>query len=251
MNKLYCTRCGSDDTLSRAWVNNLTKEIEEYMPSYEPEDNFCNACDDSVKLATIGELWEMFADIPVNENDELEQPFLSFPAGTSKTDVWHWFDERTPNGIAVDFFGEKPVDWDEEYTSLHRRFYQQYHQDGLSIPEAYEKALRDMTHIKSIRHTSVDKAVLDEWMNARLYWSEVMKVYEKEGMFGTENFRLCEHCGYPMKEGYYLGGEYACCEQCALALYDGDKDAMDADLSHADEIDGECYWTEWDSIILD
>lgn len=66
-----------------------------------------------------------------------------------------------------------------------------------------------------------------------------------------ENVRRCDHCGKPMKEGYYLGGEFACSDECALALYHGDKAQMDEDLSHADEVDGECYWTEWDSVYFD
>jgi hypothetical protein len=39
---------------------------------------------------------------PVNENDEIEEDFLDFPSGTDKFDVWHWFDERCPNGVAED-----------------------------------------------------------------------------------------------------------------------------------------------------
>lgn len=66
-----------------------------------------------------------------------------------------------------------------------------------------------------------------------------------------DHIRRCNHCGKPMKEGYYLGGEYACSEECALALYHGDKKQMEEDLSHADEDDGECYWTEWESIYFD
>lgn len=66
-----------------------------------------------------------------------------------------------------------------------------------------------------------------------------------------ENVRRCDHCGKPMKEGYYLGGEYACCDECALALYNGDKEQMEEDLSHAEEEDGECYWTEWESFYFD
>ena len=66
-----------------------------------------------------------------------------------------------------------------------------------------------------------------------------------------ENVRRCDHCGKPMQEGYYLGGEFACSDECALALYHGGKAQMDEDLSHADEADGECYWTEWDSVYFD
>lgn len=63
--------------------------------------------------------------------------------------------------------------------------------------------------------------------------------------------RKCDHCGKPMKEGYYLAGEYACSDACCLALYHGDIEQMVEDLSHADEPNGECYWTEWDSIYFD
>ncbi len=66
-----------------------------------------------------------------------------------------------------------------------------------------------------------------------------------------ENVRRCDHCGKPMREGYYLGGEYACSGECALALYHGDKAQMEEDLSHAEEEDGECYWTEWESFYFD
>lgn len=50
----------------------------------------------------LQELWDKLGDIPVNNDDEIEEDFLNFPAGTSKFDVWHWFDERCPNGVAED-----------------------------------------------------------------------------------------------------------------------------------------------------
>lgn len=66
-----------------------------------------------------------------------------------------------------------------------------------------------------------------------------------------DNIRRCDHCGKPMSRGYYLGGEYACSDECFLALYDGDKAQMEEDLSHAEENDAECYYTEWESIYFD
>lgn len=63
--------------------------------------------------------------------------------------------------------------------------------------------------------------------------------------------RRCDHCGKPMKEGYYLAGEFACSDECCLALYNGDKAQMEEDLSHADEIWSDIYYTEWDSIYFD
>ena len=55
-----------------------------------------------------------------------------------------------------------------------------------------------------------------------------------------EEIRRCDNCGKPMSEGYYLGGEYACSDGCCLALYNGDKEQMEEDLSHAYDDDSEC-----------
>ena len=54
-----------------------------------------------------------------------------------------------------------------------------------------------------------------------------------------------------MSDGYYLGGEYACDDECCLALYDGDKAQMEEDLSHVNEDYSDCYYTEWESIFFD
>lgn len=80
------------------------------------------------------------------------------------------------------------------------------------------------------------------------YHDEVVSLYCS---MLKDEVRRCDHCGKPMKEGYYLGGEYACSDECCLALYNGDEKQMKEDLSHAEEEDGECYWTEWESIYFD
>lgn len=59
------------------------------------------------ELMTLPQLWQLFGDIPINNDDEIEEDFLCFPVGTYRFDVWHWFDERCPNGLAVDLMGEK------------------------------------------------------------------------------------------------------------------------------------------------
>lgn len=105
----YCSNCGSTDTSSMFWVNNFTDTIEDCVSDRRDEAyNFCNCCQQHVPVLNLVELWELFAETPVNENDELEESFMCFEAGTSKFDVWHWFDERCPNGLAVDLMGEQP-----------------------------------------------------------------------------------------------------------------------------------------------
>lgn len=49
----------------------------------------------------------MFGDIPVNNDDEIEEDFLNFSAGTLKIGVWHWFDERRPNNLHDDLMYPK------------------------------------------------------------------------------------------------------------------------------------------------
>lgn len=64
-----------------------------------------------------------------------------------------------------------------------------------------------------------------------------------------DNIRRCSHCGKPMKEGWLLGDEYACSEECAIALYDGDKEQFENDLEMEEQECGstDCYWTQWES----
>lgn len=94
LNTLYCADCGSSDVGPGMWVNINTGEIG--------VDNWCNSCCGGVRLLTLKELWDEFSEVPVNNNDEIEEAFLSFPAGTSKFDVWHWFDERCPKNLHDD-----------------------------------------------------------------------------------------------------------------------------------------------------
>ena len=49
--------------------------------------------------------WERLGNIPVNEEDELDEPFLSFKKGTDKFEVWHWFEETFDVSVAKDLMG--------------------------------------------------------------------------------------------------------------------------------------------------
>ena len=106
LDTLYCSKCGSSDVEERTWVNPNTREII-YNDSIEVTDCWCGICEEHVELCTLSELWEMFGDIPVNNDDEIEEDFLNFPAGTSKIDVWHWFDERCANNLHDDLMYPK------------------------------------------------------------------------------------------------------------------------------------------------
>jgi hypothetical protein len=44
-------------------------------------------------------LWEALGDIPVNDDGEIEQPFLKWSVGTDREEIWHWFDEHHSEGV--------------------------------------------------------------------------------------------------------------------------------------------------------
>ena len=47
--------------------------------------------------------------------------------------------------------------------------------------------------------------------------------YEFLEDYGIDTLKVCDNCGKLMHEGYTLGDEHACCDDCAIALY-CDKD---------------------------
>ncbi|QOI71506.1 hypothetical protein pEaSNUABM47_00022 [Erwinia phage pEa_SNUABM_47] len=40
------------------------------------------------------EYWKRFSNVPVNNNDEIEESFLHFDIGTDRIDVWQWFEAQ-------------------------------------------------------------------------------------------------------------------------------------------------------------
>ena len=70
-----CPSCGASDALMDVDDGSIFSEIE------------------------LKKLWELFAEIPITDADEIEEEYLGFPAGTNRFDVWHWFDEHWPRGV--------------------------------------------------------------------------------------------------------------------------------------------------------
>ena len=80
--------------------------------------------------------------------------------------------------------------------------------------------------------------------------NEFMDEFDVYGTDGT--VRVCDHCGKFMFEGYYLAGEYACSEECAVELYPDTMSREEREQQFKDDLQfdednctGECYWTEW------
>lgn len=48
----------------------------------------------------LEELWAQFGDVPMNPKTEcIELPFLMWGPGTSREEIWHWFDRRHSKGV--------------------------------------------------------------------------------------------------------------------------------------------------------
>ncbi len=108
MNKLeryYCIKCGSSNVQVQAWVDaNTHKFFTEIGDPLEDGDCWCMDCDNNTGLYHIDELWDLFTDVPINSDDEIEEKFLSFPAGTNRFTIWGWFYERFPKHVAKKVF---------------------------------------------------------------------------------------------------------------------------------------------------
>lgn len=99
LKTLYCSQCGGIHLQVKAWVDANTNE---YISDTDDDDVWCDDCEENVNPATLSQLWSKLSKVPVNENDEIEEDFLCFEKGTSKFDVWHWFDDRCPNNLHDD-----------------------------------------------------------------------------------------------------------------------------------------------------
>ncbi len=66
---------------------------KEWKQMTETEEQKTDAArDDRVKQAK--EHWIAFDDVPMNPETEcIEAPFLHFPAGTHREEIWNWFEE--------------------------------------------------------------------------------------------------------------------------------------------------------------
>lgn len=55
-----------------------------------------------VRDKALEHLWEQFEDVPMNPGTEcIEQPFYQFQAGTSRYEIWKWFDKQYSKGVAT------------------------------------------------------------------------------------------------------------------------------------------------------
>lgn len=52
----------------------------------------------------IDDLWEDFAYIDIDEQENTLEKWKMFPKGIFREEIWHWFDERVIGGIGNRYF---------------------------------------------------------------------------------------------------------------------------------------------------
>lgn len=91
--RMSCTGC--------RWIGAETEiTIPGFCPKCQKAGNFnLLHCDMRFTQKELKILWTLFGDVPINDQDEIEEDFLDFTKGTDRFDVWHWFDARTHGGV--------------------------------------------------------------------------------------------------------------------------------------------------------
>ena len=101
-----CNKCGwigKDEELGLYYRDDI-----EYCPKSKSTEALMDLeAGRSFDETEIEKLWELLGEVPVNDDDEIEEEFLGFLEGTHKEEVWHWFDEVYPAGVCRLMIGGK------------------------------------------------------------------------------------------------------------------------------------------------
>jgi len=55
------------------------------------------------------EIWEKLGDVPIDEDECIDEVFMDFDIGTHREDIWHWIEEKFDVSVATDLmFKGKP-----------------------------------------------------------------------------------------------------------------------------------------------
>jgi len=128
-----CPDCGHENTVE--W-NVVDKGYQIFCPNCGFPMMLCSECmldsgycdwesDTSLCYRMVEGFWKNLEDVPVYEDEDgrmlLEKDYrlmigtrevTMFPAGTEREEIWHWFDERHPKGVAYLLYGEERNDED-------------------------------------------------------------------------------------------------------------------------------------------
>lgn len=124
-----CPDCGYESTMQWNVANN---GYQTFCPKCGFPMMLCSECmvdgdgfcdwngDKGFCYRMVEGFWKNLEDVPVYEDEDgkmlLEKDYrlmigtrevTMFPAGTEREEIWHWFDERHPKGVAYLLYGEE------------------------------------------------------------------------------------------------------------------------------------------------
>lgn len=101
-----CKKCGwigRDSDMGLHWEKDT-----EYCPRCKEVDGIATVCfSDCFNSQELEKLWQIFGEIPIDDADIILKEFFGFPEGTDRIEIWRWFDENYPEGVAVLMKGGK------------------------------------------------------------------------------------------------------------------------------------------------
>ncbi len=86
----------------------LNGESEPFDSFYDSAVEYMNRTDTtSICSESAKEVWFEFGDVPMNPETEcIEESWRSFPAGTHREDIWHWFESTFNVSVHDLMYGE-------------------------------------------------------------------------------------------------------------------------------------------------
>lgn len=122
-----------------------------------------------VRDGWLRKLWEEFGELPMNPETEcMEKPFLLFPVGTHREEIWHWFDERYSTGVYSLLYPSAGSKADALTATELREAYekQQHIYDTQDIESELEDLSEDIVKKYRLNDEPVTDAELDEMAKA-------------------------------------------------------------------------------------
>ncbi len=147
--------------------------------------------------------------------------------------------------------------WQARFTEFCHNCFLFWKREGCSVAVAFDKAREETLALRhdpfNAHGQEVDLQALQRW-NELYSQATVKLLYDHEQQNALTDLRICEHCGFPIFDGYYIAGEFYCCARCAIdGGYAGDATQFELDLEAADNPNNsmwdEVYWSQWDDPI--
>ena len=71
-----------------------------HPPDQPVNDQPTNSHSGNDQLADAQELWAQLGDVPIDDDERIDESFLHFPKGTHREDIWHWFEDTFEVSVA-------------------------------------------------------------------------------------------------------------------------------------------------------